>query len=78
MVCPFGCLSSIAAAIVAIQFFAKVVPWLYEVVIGPYFLGPKLKLRDYGEWACKYKTGVEQKIDTFIIRIKTMILSHEK
>lgn len=65
MVCPFGCLSSIAAVIVAFQFLAKVVPWLYEVVIGPYFLGPKLNLRDYGEWACKYKTGVEQKKTDF-------------
>jgi len=51
MACSFGCLGTISAVIVAIQFFAKVVPWLYETVIGPYLLGPKLKLRDYGEWA---------------------------
>lgn len=55
MACAFGCLGSISAVIVAIQFFAKVVPWLYETIIGPYLLGPKLKLRDYGEWACKYQ-----------------------
>lgn len=55
MVCAFGCLSSISTIIVAIQFFAKVVPWFYETIIGPYLLGPKLKLRDYGEWARKYQ-----------------------
>ncbi|XP_031625222.1 very-long-chain 3-oxoacyl-CoA reductase-B [Contarinia nasturtii] len=51
MACIFGCLSSIPAVILAIQFIAKALPWLYETVIGPYILGPKLKLRDYGEWA---------------------------
>lgn len=51
MACVFGCFSSFSAIIVAIQFFAKVVPWFYENVIGPYILGPKLKLCDYGEWA---------------------------
>lgn len=55
MVCFFSCFSSISAVIVAIQFFAKVVPWIYENIIGPYILGPKIKLRDYGEWACKYR-----------------------
>lgn len=53
MACAFGCLGSISAVIVAIQFFAKVVPWFYENIIGPMILGPKFKLRDYGEWACK-------------------------
>lgn len=54
MTCALACLSSISTVIVAIQFFAKVVPWLYENIIGPMILGPKLKLRDYGDWACKY------------------------
>lgn len=53
MACSYGCLSSIAAVIVTIQFFAKVLPWLYENVIGPIILGQKFKLRNFGEWACK-------------------------
>lgn len=48
-----GFLGPIPVIIVAIQFFAKVLPWLYQNLIGPYILGPKLKLLDYGEWACK-------------------------
>lgn len=54
MTCPISYLSTISTVIVAIQFFAKVVPWFYENIIGPMILGPKLKLLDYGEWACKY------------------------
>lgn len=50
MSCALG---SIATLIVAIQFFAKVLPWLYENFIGPMILGPKLRLRGYGDWACK-------------------------
>lgn len=53
MACFYGCLSSISVFIVAIHFVAKVLPWFYENIIGPMILGPKIKLRDYGEWACK-------------------------
>lgn len=60
MSCAF---SSIATIIVAIQFFAKVVPWFYENIIGPMILGPKIKLRDYGDWACKYSYFVIHEID---------------
>lgn len=56
MACPIGCIGTISAVIVAIQFLSKVVPWLYENIIGPSILGPKLKLRNYGDWACKYRS----------------------
>lgn len=64
MTCPISYLSTISTIIVAIQFFTKVVPWFYENIIGPMILGPKLKLLDYGEWACKY-------IRKFTIWLKT-------
>lgn len=47
-------ISCIAIVIVAIQFIAKVLPWIYENIVGPWCLGPKFKLREYGEWACEY------------------------
>lgn len=62
MTCALGCLSTISTVIVAIQFFAKVVPWLYENIIGPMILGPKLKLRDYGDWACKFQSIFDSKL----------------
>lgn len=58
MPCMFGCLNSIATIIVAVQFFAKVVPWFYEHLIGPLILGQKIKFREYGEWACKYNSNI--------------------
>lgn len=54
MACPIGCIGTISAVIVALQFLSKVVPWLYENIIGPSILGPKLKIRNYGDWACKF------------------------
>lgn len=55
MACAFGCFSSISAVIVAIQFLAKVLPWIYENIIGPSVLGPKIKYLDYGDWAGKFE-----------------------
>jgi len=45
------CFSTISVIIVAIQFFCKVLPWIYQNIIGPMILGPKIKIRNYGEWA---------------------------
>lgn len=63
MACAFSCFSSFCSVIVAIQFFAKVVPWFYENIIGPMILGPKITLRNYGDWACKYNEFVIHQID---------------
>lgn len=48
------CFSQFAVIIVAIQFFTRTLPWIYQNIVGPMILGPKLKLREYGEWARKF------------------------
>lgn len=58
MGCPYGCIATVSTVIVAIQFIAKFLPWLYQNIIGPMVLAPKVSFRDYGKWACKYNYDI--------------------
>lgn len=49
--------STIATVIVGFQFITKVLPWIYENIIGPMILGPKINFSTYG-WACKWNISL--------------------
>lgn len=57
MACPYGVLSGISLAIVALQICRKCLPWLYENIIGPLVLGGRVNFPAYGDWACKFTVG---------------------
>lgn len=54
MGCGFGWISGIAIVLFIIQICRVVIPWLYVNIIGPNLCGPRIKLKEMGEWACKY------------------------
>jgi len=41
--------------IVIIQILRSVLPWIYENFLGPFLIGSSVKLKDMGEWACKFE-----------------------
>lgn len=53
MACLFGLFGGLSALVVLVQIIRRVFPWLYENLIGPILLGPKVNLKDYGEWGGK-------------------------
>lgn len=55
-------LSGFAFLILSFQTYRKVLPWIYENVIGPILLGSKIKLTDYGDWASELKKNTVKSI----------------
>ena len=44
-------LGSVAISILSFQIIRKVLPWIYENIIGPKFFGPKVNIKRLGSWA---------------------------
>lgn len=49
-----GSVSSFAVIVLLVQVCRRVIPWLYENIIGPQVFGSQIKPRNMGEWASKY------------------------
>lgn len=46
-----GWFSGFAVFVLIVQILRFVLPWLYENIIGPNFVGSPIKIRELGEWA---------------------------
>lgn len=49
-----GTISGFATVVLLVQVCRRVIPWLYENIIGPKFFGAQVKPRTMGEWASEY------------------------
>lgn len=49
-----GTISGFATVVLLVQVCRRVIPWLYENIIGPKFFGAQVKPRNMGEWASEY------------------------
>lgn len=53
MVCVWSWLGGLSLIIVSIQIYRKVLPWIYQNIVGPLVFGSNINLNKYGDWACK-------------------------
>lgn len=52
-----GTISGFATVVLLVQVCRRVIPWLYENIIGPKFFGAQVKPRSMGDWASEYNNN---------------------
>lgn len=57
--------------LVSLFILRKVVPWIYQNLIGPKVFGCRINVKKLGEWACKYGAPVlceRARVDCFTMQ----------